>query len=292
MTTKLDRRAAVALALIGAATIIGLANSASANPSSQSIAKIVVLHQLTAQPAPIAIGPVTIRWANTPVGTTPTPKVVTSNPPSPPKPPTGGQPTSLASLDQGPSPAIVRGGASIETMLPGSVSTGGSQDFIVTATVAQSSDLSTGTFTFDTGDDGTDPAISAAPLVPQTAAEAGLAGVVAPNASGNSAITATVAGAVTAADGSRRVAIDLYGDKLLSFAVDPKTGVKIVSTTESTLASSEKAAGIALGGPVTMLASVARDIVRSTINLAGIRQANGFLMRDGHLVLVFVDKDR
>src|SRR5579863_1409893 len=282
MATKLDRRVALALALIGAATIIGLANSASANPPTQSIAKIVVLHQLTAQPPPLTIvGPVTIRWANMPVGTTPTPKVVASNPQSPPKPPTGGQPTSFASVDQGPSPRIVRGAGSTGAAFPESVSTGGSQDFIVTATVAQSSDVSTGTFVFDTGDVGATPALSAAPILPETAREAGLDGVVAPNASGNSAITATVAGAVTAADGSRRVAIDLYGDKLLSFAVDPKTGVEIVSTTGSTLASSEKAAGIALGEPVTMLASVARDIVQATINLTGIRQANGFLMRDG-----------
>ena len=106
--------------------------------------------------------------------------------------------------------------------------------------------------------------------------------MVAPGASGNTSITATVAGTVTAPDGSQRLAVDLYGDKLLSFAVDPSTGGKIGGA---------KGTPLGLGESVTMLASVAEQVVHSTINLSGVRQANGFLMRDGRLVLVFVDKD-
>jgi len=289
MGMSLGSRLALAFALIGAATIIGFASSASANPPTASAARTVAFAAVIRPKTPSVqgseqthVGQVSIKGVGSTVGAT-TPLVVragTSNPSTNPTP----------TVDSGMSPGIVRGGGSIVPVLPGSMLTGGPQDFIVTATVAQSSDVSTGTFIF--GDDGATPDLEAAPLVPQTAKEAGLDGVVAPNASGNSSITGTVAGAVTAADGSRRMAIDLYGDKLLSFAVDPKAGVKIVSTTASTLGSSEKAAGIALGEPITLLASVARDIVRSTINLTGIRQANGFLLRDGHLVLVFVDKDR
>jgi hypothetical protein len=114
-------------------------------------------------------------------------------------------------------------------------------------------------------------------------ADTGLAGVIAPSTSGNSSITATVAGMVTAPDGSQRLAIDLYGDKLVSFAIDPSTSDKIGGTNGTTLG---------LGESVTMLASVAQQVVHSAINLTGIRQANGFLMRDGRLVLVFVEKDR
>lgn len=293
MATKLDRRVALAFTLVSTVTIIGLANSASANPPQFLANSAAVVQRLTAR-LPTVQG-----FGQTPIPSISVIRSVGSNvgstshinaPASLPSP--GGQPTVLATVSPGLSPGVVRGGGSTGAVSPGTASTGGSQDFIVTATVAQSSDVSAGTFTFDTGADGTGAIASAAPLAPPTAKEAGLDGVVAPNASGKSSIIATVAGTVTAPDGSRRVAVDLYGDGLLSFAVDSKTGGRIASASGNTLASSGKTTVVALGEPVTMLASVARDIVRSTINLTGIRQANGFLMRDGRLVLVFVDKDR
>lgn len=269
MTTKRDCRVVLAVTLVSAVTIIGLVNPASANSTHVG-------------PAPQD----QIKQVNTNVGTT----THTNAPALLPSP--GGQPTVLAMVSPGLSPGVVRGGRSTGAVFPESASTGGPQDFIVTATVAQSSDLSTGTFTFDTGDDRTETTVSAAPIAYQTAKEAGLDGVVAPDASGKTLITATVAGAITAPDGSRRMAVDLYGDKLLSFAVDLKTGGKFASKSGQDVASSENAAVIAPGESVTMLASAAGDIVRSTINLAGIHQANGFSMRDGRLVLVFVGDGR
>jgi hypothetical protein len=170
--------------------------------------------------------------------------------------------------------------ANSTSSLPSLTPAAGGQDFVVTATVPQASDVSAGTYVFGPNRDGTPRTISAAPIVPNTVADAGLDRVVAPGAAGNKQVAAAVTAAAAGPDGSQRVAVDLYGDRLLSFAVDPSIGRDIAGAGRTMLAA---------GTAVTLQASVAEEVVRSSINLRGVRQANGFLVHDGRLVLVFID---
>ncbi len=115
------------------------------------------------------------------------------------------------------------------------------------------------------------PDLSAAPLVPQTAKDAGLRHARCRRYSCQFGPAASRSGSAV----KRRLEPAVW-----------QSGIERWSN---------KRGGSAVGRrqePITMLASVARDIVHSVINLTGIRQANGFLLRDGRLVLVFVDKDR
>jgi hypothetical protein len=163
--------------------------------------------------------------------------------------------------------------------------TAGGSEYIVTATVAQAGDVSAGTYVFGTNADGSPRVMQTAPVVPKTVDAAGLGNVIA-RSSGDHSIVAGTVSQTTAANGAKQVAVDLYGDKLMSFAVDQSAATNIVDGDGKAIAPGGEGSD---GKPVMMMASVAEQVVQSAINLGGLHEANGYLIRDGKLILVYLE---
>jgi len=163
--------------------------------------------------------------------------------------------------------------------------TAGGSEYIVTATVAQAGDVSAGTYVFGTNADGSPRVMQTAPVVPKTVDAAGLGNVIARSSVDHSVVSGTVS-QTTAANGAKQVAVDLYGDKLMSFAVDQSAATNIVDGDGKAIAQGGEGSD---GKPVMMMASVAEQVVQSAINLGGLHQANGYLIRDGKLILVYLE---
>jgi hypothetical protein len=161
-------------------------------------------------------------------------------------------------------------------------------EYVVTATIAQVGTVSAGTYVFGTNADGSPRVLQATPVAPGTVGAAGLDRLVGQGTADRPLVGATLA-KVASPDGSSTAAVALSGDKLLSFAVDKATVGSIADPDgKPIVADSEKIAE----RPVVMLAAVAERVVQSAINLGGVHQANGYLIRDGKLVLVYVESGR
>jgi hypothetical protein len=166
--------------------------------------------------------------------------------------------------------------------------TAGGTDYVVTAVVAESSDVSTGTYVFGKNDDGSPRVIPASLVHPGTVGAAGLDGVVGHGAGDHALVVGTLTKPAAAEGAKKAVAVDLYGDSLLSFSLDDRVARNIAEAGGKTLGAAGKETAAEVGKPVLMQASMAQDIVQSSVNLGGLHQANGYLVRDGRLVLVFL----
>ena len=107
-----------------------------------------------------------------------------------------------------------------------------------------------------------------------TAAQGGLVALVAPSVTNSGIITANM-GRVELAAGSA-VTVDLYGDNLVSLAVNGPVANALVQNSGTITAN---------GGRVALTAHAAQGIVNSVINMTGIVQANTVGEQGGEIVL-------
>lgn len=111
-----------------------------------------------------------------------------------------------------------------------------------------------------------------------TVGEEGLAALVAPNVRNDGLIQGNLSKVQLA--GADTFAVDIYGDGLISFAVNsPADGSKRKLNVEN------KGTIIADGGAVIMTAAAASDVVTSSINNEGVIQAKSLVNRNGEIIL-------
>lgn len=118
-----------------------------------------------------------------------------------------------------------------------------------------------------------------------TAAAGGLVALVAPGVE-NSGIIRAQLGKVALASGNA-FTLDLFGDKLISFAVDDKVAARLTDTAGRPLAAYVNQAGVveADGGSVLIAANAAQAVVESVVNVSGVVRATSFEQRNGEIVL-------
>jgi hypothetical protein len=149
------------------------------------------------------------------------------------------------------------------------------REYIVSASVATTRETSSGEYVFGKNRDGTPKVIPTSLVVPSTVTAGGLDAVVPPTAPRGTVMVAALnepAGGAT-----QPASVDLYGDRLISMAMDGKVATKLVEGGKSS------------GKFVAMHPDAAETVLNSVINLDGLQQANGFLVRGGKLVLVYVE---
>jgi filamentous hemagglutinin family protein len=119
-----------------------------------------------------------------------------------------------------------------------------------------------------------------------TAASGGFAALVAPGVRNSGTITATL-GTVALASGNS-FTLDMYGDKLITLAVNDQIASKVIDVATGrplkSLVSNEGKIR-ANGGRVELTAAAARVVVDSVINTSGVIKANSIGHRNGMIVL-------
>src|SRR6516165_2442846 len=119
-----------------------------------------------------------------------------------------------------------------------------------------------------------------------TAASGGFAALVAPGVRNSGTITATL-GTVALVSGNS-FTLDLYGDKLITLAVNDQIASKVIDVATGrplkSLVSNEGKIR-ANGGRVELTAAAARTVVDSVINTSGVIKANSIGRRNGMIVL-------
>src|SRR5215472_5179281 len=119
-----------------------------------------------------------------------------------------------------------------------------------------------------------------------TATSGGFAALVAPGVRNSGTITATL-GTVALASGNG-FTLDLYGDKLITLAVNDQIASKVIDVATGkplkSLVSNEGKIR-ANGGRVELTAAAARTVVDSVINTSGVITANSVGTRNGRIVL-------
>jgi filamentous hemagglutinin family protein len=119
-----------------------------------------------------------------------------------------------------------------------------------------------------------------------TATSGGFAALVAPGVRNSGTITATL-GTVALASGNS-FTLDMYGDKLITLAVNDQIAAKVIDVATGrplkSLVSNEGKIR-ANGGRVELTAAAARVVVDSVINTSGVIKANSIGHRNGMIVL-------
>jgi filamentous hemagglutinin family protein len=119
-----------------------------------------------------------------------------------------------------------------------------------------------------------------------TATSGGFAALVAPGVRNSGTITATL-GTVALASGNS-FTLDMYGDKLITLAVNDQIASKVIDVATGrplkSLVSNEGKIR-ANGGRVELTAAAARTVVDSVINTSGVIKANSIGHRNGMIVL-------
>src|SRR6266545_3716634 len=119
-----------------------------------------------------------------------------------------------------------------------------------------------------------------------TASSGGFAALVAPGVRNSGTITATL-GTVALASGNS-FTLDMYGDKLITLAVNDQIASKVIDVATGrplkSLVSNEGKIR-ANGGRVELTAAAARVVVDSVINTSGVTKANSIGHRNGMIVL-------
>src|SRR6266508_2834388 len=119
-----------------------------------------------------------------------------------------------------------------------------------------------------------------------TASSGGFAALVAPGVRNSGTITATL-GTVALASGNS-FTLDMYGDKLITLAVNDQIASKVIDVATGrplkSLVSNEGKIR-ANGGRVELTAAAARVVVDSVINTSGVIKANSIGHRNGMIVL-------
>src|SRR5438445_4968641 len=120
-----------------------------------------------------------------------------------------------------------------------------------------------------------------------TATSGGFAALVAPGVRNSGTITATL-GTVALASSGTGFTLDLYGDKLITLAVNDQVASKVIDVATGrplkSLVSNEGKIR-ANGGRVELTAAAARTVVDSVINTSGVITANSIGRRNGMIVL-------
>jgi filamentous hemagglutinin family protein len=118
-----------------------------------------------------------------------------------------------------------------------------------------------------------------------TAQAGGLVALVAPGVENSGVIRAEL-GRVVLASGNR-FTLDLFGDKLISFAVDDKVAARLTDVDGRPLKAYVNQAGRieADGGSVLISASAAKAVLDNVINTSGVVRATSFVQRPGEIVL-------
>lgn len=118
-----------------------------------------------------------------------------------------------------------------------------------------------------------------------TAADGGLVALIAPGVSNQGVIRANL-GRVALASGNA-FTLDLYGDKLVSFAVDDKVVDRLTDAMGRPLRAFVDQAGTieADGGSVTLTANTAKAVLDNVINMSGVVRAQAVTQRGGEIVL-------
>src|SRR5438128_5233419 len=119
-----------------------------------------------------------------------------------------------------------------------------------------------------------------------TASSGGFAALVAPGVRNSGTITATL-GTVALASGNS-FTLDMYGDKLITLAVNDQVASKVIDVAtgrplKSLVSNDGKIR--ANGGRVELTAAAARAVVDSVINTSGVIKANSIGRRNGMIVL-------
>src|SRR5258706_1180449 len=120
-----------------------------------------------------------------------------------------------------------------------------------------------------------------------TATSGGFAALVAPGVRNSGTITATL-GTVALASSGTGFTLDLYGDKLITLAVNDQVASKVIDVATGrplkSLVSNEGKIR-ANGGRVELTAAAARTVVDSVINTSGVITANSIGRHNGMIVL-------
>jgi filamentous hemagglutinin family protein len=155
--------------------------------------------------------------------------------------------------------------------------------FLATTNDIKNSDFMTGRYNFNI------PGRPDASIVNQgriTATSGGFAALVAPGVRNSGTITATL-GTVALASGNS-FTLDMYGDKLITLAVNDHIASKVIDVATGrplkSLVSNEGKIR-ANGGRVELTAAAARVVVDSVINTSGVIKANSIGHRNGMIVL-------
>ena len=124
-----------------------------------------------------------------------------------------------------------------------------------------------------------------------TAADGGLVALIAPGVSNQGVIRANL-GRVALASGNA-FTLDLYGDKLVSFAVDDRVADRLTDATGRPLRAFVDQTGTieADGGSVILTANAAKSVLDNVINMSGVIRAQAVTQRGGEIVLHAVDGD-
>lgn len=119
-----------------------------------------------------------------------------------------------------------------------------------------------------------------------TVAEGGLAALVAPGVE-NSGVIEVRLGRVALASGNA-FTLDLYGDRLVSLAVDDRVSQQVLGLDGAPRASLVENSGriSADGGTVLITAEAARGVVDNVINMSGVIDARTVAERNGEIVLL------
>src|SRR6266404_2083519 len=120
-----------------------------------------------------------------------------------------------------------------------------------------------------------------------TATSGGFAALVAPGVRNTGTITATL-GTVALASSGTGFTLDMYGDKLITLAVNDQVASKVIDVAtgrplKSLVSNDGKIR--ANGGRVELTAAAARAVVDSVINTSGVIKANSIGHRNGMIVL-------
>ncbi|MCZ6895187.1 MAG: filamentous hemagglutinin N-terminal domain-containing protein, partial [Gammaproteobacteria bacterium] len=117
-------------------------------------------------------------------------------------------------------------------------------------------------------------------------ADGGLVALVAPGVENSGVISARL-GRVALASGDA-FTLDLYGDQLISLAVDGRIAREIVDENGEVLGALVSNSGqiTAEGGSVMLSVAAAQDVVDNVINMSGIIVANTVVERNGEIVLM------
>ena len=118
-----------------------------------------------------------------------------------------------------------------------------------------------------------------------TARAGGLVALVAPGVENSGVIRAEL-GRVVLASGNR-FTLDLFGDKLITFAVDDKVAARLTDIEGRPLKAYVNQTGtiVADGGSVLIAASAAKAVLDNVINTSGVVRATSFVQRGGEIVL-------
>ena len=118
-----------------------------------------------------------------------------------------------------------------------------------------------------------------------TARAGGLVALVAPGVENSGVIRAEL-GRVALASGNR-FTLDLFGDKLVTFAVDDKVAARLTDVDGRPLKAYVNQTGtiVADGGSILIAASAAKAVLDNVINTSGVVRATSFVQRGGEIVL-------